>query len=416
MSFRSVVENPQTRKLLPLAIQASTRLGAAFLTVKVITAFLAPAQFVIYGQLQTLMQVCSAVSTSIASTKFSALIARAGNPHERAKIADTAIFLIAAVTILLLCLTLLFKDQVQKFISVEGHGLEVIIQPVGAFAIAYTALLQAYFTGLGDAVRFGRNSVASILLVTITTIALTSIFGFGGALFSITASPILACAAIALLDNPLKQPKVENVDFATGKEITGFTLASILSLVGYYCAQLFIRGEYANSVSAHQAGLLTAAIRISDVYMGVLAVLYANILTKHFGKVAFPDRAKQIGKIYLAFGVIGFSAFSLLAITRNFWVPLLLSSQYIEASDHMLMQLCGDFLKCMYWIPLYYVISKHSSLTYFVFEVSGLLIYTLLATLNPFESERFAPQIAQIVEYFVLILAVNALVIVKKHE
>jgi O-antigen/teichoic acid export membrane protein len=404
------------RKFLPLAAQACTRLGASFATVKIITAFLAPSQFIVYGQLQTLMQVFSAISTSIASAKFSALIAKSDSERDRTIVADTAIFLVVALVAGSLAVSLLFNGKIQQFISVQGQSFQVLLLPLGAFAIAYTTLIQAYFTGLGDTARFSRNSVTSIVLVTVSTIVLTLFFGYRGAMFSIGVSPIVAGAIVVMSDNPFKRPRLRNVHLATGFEISGFTAASIITLVGYYCAQLFVRSQYTQDVSAHQAGLLNAASRISDVYMGVLAVGYANVFTKAFGQIKHEERIRLIGRFYLILGGIGIPAFLILVLTRSVWIPAVLSHQYAEASDHMAMQLCGDALKCLYWIPLYYVISRCSSLIYFALELSGLLIYVLGAVLNPFESARFSPQIAQIMEYSVLFCAVNAVVLFKKHE
>jgi O-antigen/teichoic acid export membrane protein len=416
MLFKSVLGREQVKKFLPLAAQAGTRLGASFVTVKVITAFLAPAQFIVYGQLQTLMQVYSAIATSVASTKFSALIAKSDSEHDKSRIVDTAVYLILALAAVLLGVALVFNQQIQAFISVEGRNLEVMALPIGAFAVAYSTLLQAYFTGVGDAYRFSRNSVVSILFVTASTIGMTAGFGFLGALFSVGVAPIIACAVVTLMDNPFKKPSFRNVDLATGGKITGFTVASIVTLVGYYCAQLYVRAHYAQEVSAHQAGLLNATSRISDVYMGVLAVGYANVLTKAFGSIQHAERLRHIGRSYLVFGLVGLPGFLLLALSGEVWVPLVLSHQYWEASDHMAMQMGGDALKCLYWISLYYVISKHSSFVYFALEFGGLAIYVLAAIYNPFGSAKFSPQIAQIIEYSVLLVAVNAVVVLNRHE
>ena len=235
-------------------------------------------------------------------------------------------------------------------------------------------------------------------------------------MLSVGLSPIIACLLIASIEAYRRIPGIKNIQLSSAIEITGFTVSSILTLVGYYFAQIYVRSQYSQVVSPHDAGLLTASSRISDVYMGVLAVFFANILTKMYAKTTHNERLRVISRMYIYFIIFVVPGFIFLASTTSFWVPLLLSDGYLEAHGHMSMQLGADLLKCLYWIAIYYVISKHATIIYFYIEIIGLAIYVLTAVWNPFNSAKFAPQTAQIVEFGVLLLLANIIIVCKKNN
>lgn len=416
MTLKNLIQRGKSRTFATLVIQAIVRLGSSVATVKILTIFLLPSQLIIYGQIQTLMQLYSAFTTSIASTKLSALIAGKENSNDKNKIFDTALFLISILFLILLGATTLFGGRIAAYIAADGRGLEISILPLAAFAVAYCALIQAYFTGIGDIHRFSRNSIITILAVSVSTLVLTVIYGAPGAMLSIGISPIFACVLIILIESPMRKPEIANIHISSAVEVTGFTVSSILTLVGYYFAQLYVRSQYSQIVSPHEAGLLTAANRISDVYMGVLAVFYANILTRIYAKTLHKDRLRSIYKVYGIFIISILPGFIILATTTSYWIPILLSDKYSEAQGHMSMQMIGDVLKCLYWIALYYVISKLRTFIFFWIEFSGLIIYVIAAILNPFSSEKFSPQIAQIIEYSILLFIVNIIVFCKNKN
>lgn len=396
--------------------QAVIRLGSSLAVVKILTVFLVPSQFIIYGQIQTLMQLYSAFATSIASMKFSALIAAKETEKERDRIFDTAVFLIFLLSIILFLVTVFFRAQIEKYIAVSGRGLEIAMLPLGAFAIAYCTLIQAYFTGVGDIRRFGRNSIAVVLIISASTVIFTALYGEDGAMLSVGVSPVVACVLIGGIEVCKRIPRIKNVQLSSALEIAGFTVSSILTLVGYYFAQLYVRSLYSQVVSPHEAGLLTASSRISEVYMGVLAVFFANLLTKAYAKTVHIERFKIIRRSYFLFIIFVVPGFLFLASTTSLWVPLLLSDRYVEAHGHMSMQLGADMLKCLYWISIYYVISKFSTAIYFCLELFGLVIYVLTAVWNPFDSAKYAPQTAQMIEFAILLLLVNVIITYKKNN
>lgn len=401
-------------KLLLLGGQAAARLAGSLVTVKILAFQLVPAQFMIYSQLQTLMQLYSGVSTSIGSTKLSALIAQRANHAEKKALVDTAIGLILIVATLLLLITVVFSRAITHYVGLDTYSLPIYLLPLGALAVAYVGLIQAFFTGVGEIHRFSKNSMCAMAIVTIVTVALSYAYGLTGALFSVGFAPMVACIFIGIFDNPLSRPSTSAIRIRSGIEIGGFATASIIISVGYYASQLYIRSKYAQEVSSHEAGLLVAATRISDVYMGVVAVFFANLLTRTYASTQHAARVQVILRSYgLLVGTL-LPAVILAALTSHIWMPALLSKQYFESAPHMRMQMAADMLKCMYWVGLYYVISKHSVRTYFSIEMAGLVIFLVAAITNPFQSSRFAPQIAQILEYGTLLIVVNAIVIAKK--
>ncbi|HEU4819223.1 hypothetical protein [Janthinobacterium sp.] len=416
MSLSKIFRRDLFRTLATLVIQAVVRLGSSLAVVKILTVFLLPSQFIIYGQIQTLMQLYSAFATSIASTKFSALIAAKETEKERDQIFDTAVFLVGSLSIILFLVTVLFRSQIEAYIAVSGRGLEITLLPFGAFAVAYCTLIQAYFTGIGSIRRFSRNSIIVVLVISSSTVILAALYGENGAMLSVGVSPIIACILIGGIEAYKKIPNIKNIQLSSALEITGFTVSSILTLVGYYFAQLYVRSLYSQVISPHEAGLLMASSRIADVYMGVLAVFFANILTKEYAKTVHNERLKVIGRSYFLFVIFFVPGFLFLASTTSFWLPLLLSDQYFDAHGHMSMQLGADLLKCLYWISIYYVISRLSTGIYFFLELFGLAIYVLTAIWNPFDSVKYSPQLAQMVEYGVLLLLVNVIIIYKKNN
>ncbi|MCS0611378.1 oligosaccharide flippase family protein [Massilia kyonggiensis] len=401
---------------LPLAIQALVRLGSSFLTVKFVTICLAPSQFIVYGQIQTLMQIYSAFTASVGSTKLAAVVARKDRQEEKSEVLDTSIFLVVGLAFILFVGTAIFNESIQRYIGIFDSASAVLLLPLGALAVAYTAIVQAYYTGSGDAYRFSKSSILSVSIIGLSTVAMTAYFGQAGALLSIGISPIVAAVVIGVFDKALKLPRPGNVRLKMGLELSGFTISSIISLVGYYFAQLYIRSNYVQEVSAHEAGLLVAAARISDVYMGIVSVFCANFLTKAYASVKHSQRTLSLVRFYLYFSLICLPAFLVLAIWADVLIPIILSRKYVEAVGHLKMQICGDILKCFYWISIYYVIGRFSTKTYFSIEIFGLAIYLLMAVVNPFNSIRYAPQVAQIVEYAVLIMTVNLTIALKKND
>lgn len=108
MALSKIFRRVSSLAVVTLIAQAFVRLGSSLAVVKILTIFLLPSQFIIYGQIQTLMQLYSAFTTSIASTKFSALIAGKENEQDRNRIFDTAVFLIIALSLILFLVTVFF--------------------------------------------------------------------------------------------------------------------------------------------------------------------------------------------------------------------------------------------------------------------------------------------------------------------
>jgi O-antigen/teichoic acid export membrane protein len=407
--------NATLLKLLSLGGQAAARIAGSLATVKILAFQLVPAQFVIYGQLQTLMQMYSGISSSIGSAKLSALIAKGEDYRDKGALIDTAVGLVIVVTTVLSFITIVFSTSIAHYLGFETHTLPIYLLPIGAFAVAYVGIVQAFFTGTGEIHRFSKNSMVAMMIVTVVTVILSYFFGLAGALLSISCAPIAACIFVCIFDNPLSRPKISRFHVRSGMELGGFATASIIIAVGYYASQIYIRSEYARQISSHEAGLLVAASRISDVYMGIIAVFFSNLLTRTYAGIKQEERIAVIARVYSIVAGILVPGAVCAALTSHFWMPALLSAQYLESAPHMRMQMLADTLKCVYWVGLYYVISKHRVRTYFLIEFAGLIIFLVAAISNPFHSPRFAPQIAQILEYGILIVAVNAVVIAKKR-
>lgn len=414
LSYRIKCNNAMALKLLSLGGQAVARLAGSLMTVKVLAFQLAPAQFVIYSQLQTFMQLYSGVTSSIGSAKLSALIARQDSRSEKNSLIDTAIWLVLMTSLVLLLLTFAFSASIAHYVGIQPHSLPIYFLPLGALAVAYVGLIQAFFTGIGEIHRFSRNSMCAMAIVTTVTVLLSYLFGLTGALLSISFAPIAAGILVGIFDNPLSRPKASGIRVKSGLEIGGFATASIIIAVGYYASQIYVRSDYASRNSLHEAGLLVASSRISDVYMGVIAVFFSNLLTRTYATTQHDKRVKVILRSYSVLGGTLIPGALIAALSAHIWMSMLLSQQYLESAPHMRMQLFADILKCMYWVGLYYVISKQSVRTYFLIEATGLLIFLGAALTDPFHCSRFAPQIAQILEYGILFVVVNLFAFTKK--
>jgi len=400
-----------------LSASTALKLTLSAITFKILGNLLSPTQYYIFGQAQNLFQIFSAATAAIASAKFSSRISSLKEPSPQNSLIISAQRIIILIFAIQVFSVHLLHDWIIKISGISQDSWVIYTIPFAALFSGLTSLSLSVLTGQGRIIDHSKYTMGIAFTSLLTTSILSILFGLKGALISIAITTFFSCIfgvlnfkikliALNKRQNPIKI-----------SEELSFSIFALIIGISYYATHLYIKTNYVNHVGYNEAGLYTAASRISELYMGLAATIFASKLIPRYSKIPNSKSISEIISVNVKAGPVLIPAFALLFLFSEELIGTLFSESYSAAGKHLQIIIIADVIKCVYWTIIYFIIKSRPSSTYFYIEAIGIIIFLSVATLNLFSASTFIPQSGMLSQnIFMLMTAIGVVAYNAKRE
>lgn len=391
-----------------LSASTALKLTLSALTFKILGHLLSPTQYYVFGQVQNLFQILSAATAAIASAKFSSRISSLKEPSSQTAIIISAQHIIILIFAIQVFAVHLLHDWIIKISGISQDSWVIYTIPFAALFSGLTSLSLSILTGQGRIIDHSKYTMAIAFTSLLTTSILSVLFGLKGALISITITTFFSFIFGAInFKIKLIAPNKRQKRIKISDELN-FSIFALIIGISYYTTHLYIKTNYVSHVGYNEAGLYTAASRISELYMGLASTIFASKLIPRYSKVANSKSISEIISVNIKAGPILIPAFALLFFFSEKLIGTIFSESYSAAGKHLQIIILSDVIKCIYWTIIYFIIKSRPSSTYFYIEAIGVIIFFSVATTNFFSASKFIPQSGMLSQnIFMLIAAIG---------
>lgn len=384
-----------------LIIAALVRLVVGILSFKFIASLLGPSNFYFISQFQTLIQIFSSLTSSMGSARFSSIVASAENKSQVISIAYTSVFFIFFMGFLVF---IFFHELIIRIANLTFISWTVYLVPVVGLFAGLHAIHQAVSLGLSNRINYAVSNISVSLINGMLLAFSTYFFGLSGAFSSMLFSlPFTYFLLIYIKEYKIiKIVRLKASDFLNAGG--GFAVFSLITGMTSYLTHFLVRADYLSRTSVDEAGLYSAASRISEIYMGIAAVLFSIHLIPAYSSVGKSMAVLQVRKFLIKYVPLLLVIFLIIYFSSDFVVNVLIGPNYRGAIGHLTALCLPDFIKCVYWIFAYYIIRCGKNKTFFVVEMVSILIFYFISTLNFFNVSKYVPQSGILAQNIFLII------------
>jgi PST family polysaccharide transporter len=370
------------------SVGISVKIFSMLILNKVLAVYVGPSGYVAIGQLQNVMQLFGAFSTTSLHSgvvKYTAEYSSKNNFNGMISIWRAVNYFSILTSIVFLLLILFFGDR----LTIKMFGHADFSQPLLIFAITFVLMslnnqLLAILNGRREVVRLAiANAIGSVISLIFTFFLVTG-WGLSGALVAVASYQGVWLVGTLFLCSKRRWFKLSNF---FGK----FSLEPLRKLSGYFamalvtaCAvpvmQILIRGEIIGNYSLTSAGHWEAMLRLSAVYglffSSVLGVYFlpkfTTINTSRALIVEILNGYKLIIPIITGF-------FFCVFLLRQKIVFIAYSDAFLPLVEMFFWVLVGDFFKICSWLLSYVLVAKSLSKLFIISEIMFTGIFVALS-------------------------------------
>lgn len=364
--------------------QSIIRLFCSVISLKVISYFSGPAGLLMYGQLQSFMQISSTIASSATSTgvvKYTA-----SNEYNEKSIIVTAFYLALIYCVFMQFLFFAFSSVILGGIIEKKWIYVFFMIPIASFFFAITNLVLSIFNGRANYNQYFYFSIANIGAVFVSTIASVLIAKLHGVMFSIALSPMMSLVLCSFL------LKIFNVPFyipfyvpfnkfnkKLAISLSQYSIMALSSALLVYGTQIYLRHYISVNVDASSAGIWFSATKLSEVYMGIISLLFSTLIVPRYSKGKYKKEIqREVGlclKIVIPLSILMVLGVNLLA---SYAVIAIYGQPFMAAAGILKIYAVGDALKIITWTFLYVALIRKQTLIYVSCEMLGSFLYLYL--------------------------------------
>jgi O-antigen/teichoic acid export membrane protein len=395
-------------------------MASGFITVKVLAVYAGTEGMAAFGQLASAANIFMALASGAINTGVTKYIAEFSDDKIKQQVVvATAIKITVYCSVIIAVILILTADQFGNYLfkaSTYNSVLRVFGLTIGLYA--FNNLLISIINGVKAYKEYVIISIASSVLVMITTILLVYYLGTYGALLAfvtvqsgVIVVTLLVAKSLHFNFNIIKVP----LDKPMAKLLFYYSLAALTTAIMVPLSQILTRSIIIDLISVQAAGIWEGINRISSSYLMIITtsiqVYYLPRLSQITGKKHLINEIVTTSKLVLPPLLIVTLAIFLL---RDFIIALLFTEQFSSMNQLFFAQLAGDFFKIASWLVAFAMPAKAMFRQFIITEIVFSITYVVLAyvfiTLWGFESISWA----HCVNYFVYLLTV--IVILQKSE
>ncbi|HHW4413294.1 TPA: oligosaccharide flippase family protein [Citrobacter gillenii] len=362
--------------------QSLVRLFCSIVSLKVIAFYAGPAGMLMYGQLQSFMQISSTIVSSV--TSAGVVKYTASKEYSEREILTTAFYMSLVYSFLLLGV---FFIASQFFVNslIDKKWLYIFLMiPVSSFFYSITNLILSLFNGRANYTQYLYYSIFNTVLVFVATIILAFTISISGVMLSIVIAPIVAfilCMPFFNFFNINHFLSLKGFSTNLARLLSQYSLMALTSAILVYGVQIYLRHLISVEIDDSSAGVWFSATKLSEVYMGIISLLFSTLIVPRYADTV---EKKVIGKevslclkIAIPMSILMILGVYLLAPTV---INLIYGDSFSEASKILRIYAVGDALKVLTWVYLYVALTRKKTATYIVYEIFSSSLYLILCS------------------------------------
>lgn len=326
---------------------------------KAVAWYLGPSGMGVVAQGTSLMRLFQQISSMGIGSGFVKLIsqyrAEADNKNVNI-IISTVMGLFGLVGIIVVALSYQYSEGIAEYIFDDSeYRLFVIIIAAASWVFVQYNFFMQIFRAM---FRWRQHTTVAVLGYAIsifTTVALIMWFGLLGAVLSILVAQVinLLISMIVLYRDVVVPEQLKFWNYRPTKEMISIvfrfigplTVLAILPIISL----LYIRSEIIRQLGSDANGIFQVVWGISVTYMGFLAL---SLSSYGVPKVAsLLDNSEEVNKVQNHAIRLGLFLVTpiliLLAASRELWIPILYSSEFLAAGGILIWQLGADFFRIL---------------------------------------------------------------------
>lgn len=371
------------------AIFTFVKMLAGFIIGKVIAVYTGPSGIAMLGQVQSLVNIATGISTAPVSNGLVRYTAENWEQGEKscapwwtACLRITIIILAMLIPTAILCshsLSFLFFGVYQY------NWLIVFAACILPFSVA-NVLLSSIINGQQRYRQYIYLGMTSVLISTALMILLVIYFGLSGALIATALYNAIAgiimiafCASKPWLSIRYWFARVEKIHF---KSALNYTVMALVTAAAMPIALLLVRKLLIGHVGWVSAGHWQAVWKISEVYLGVITIALSTYLVP---RLSILKKSKLIRSEINNVAPFVIAATVVLAMIvyflRDLSIKILFTADFNAARDLFLYQLIGDVLRISGLLYAYPMVVQGRTKVFIGSEITFSMLFALLSYL-----------------------------------
>ncbi|WP_324730745.1 O-antigen translocase [Pseudomonas paeninsulae] len=257
----------------------------------------------------------------------------------------------------------------------------VVLLAVAQMGFAFTNTVTGVFNGLRDTKTFAKIQIVGSLLALPLAWFVVANYGIAGSAIAIVM--VIFCCVFPAIFYFKKSSFFANLSFSAinksdFKRLSSFTLMLMTSALAFPLVEIVVREFLIRNSGYAEAGIWQAALRLSGAYLSFFAVFLAY----YFMPLISAEQDKRVIQYHvfrfmlLVMGVFIFGAVTLY-VGRDFFIPLLLSKDFVVLESLIVYQLVGDFFKISAYVVGFVGVAKAATKLYVAAEIVQSVLFIL---------------------------------------
>ena len=394
-------------------ISVAIKIGVGLLSAKIISICIGPSGMAIVGNFRNFFTSVETISTLGFQNGIVKYIAENKNNNLELKkyLSTTAITVFAATMIM--CCTLFFLATVWSSTLFENNETYANVFQITAILLPCYIAATIFLLIINGLDRYRLVVYITIfgnMLGLVVSYLMVINLGVVGALLTIVVTQTLQFFVlfyyVNLEINIFKSIKFQYFDWQIIKNLSSFSIMTIVSAVFVPMVFLSIRQQIISTINIESAGYWTTIDLISSYYFLFVSTI---ISVFYFPKLSIAKPGLETKLLFVQFYKTTIPIFGmglvLLFFIKSFVIKLLFTPDFLPVQNLFFFQLLGDFFKALSLILAYNLIAKKHVFWFLTFEIISVSImyFSSLFFLQKFKIEGIV--MAHFLTYFTYFLA-----------
>lgn len=303
-----------------------------------------------------------------------------------------------------------FSGSISFFIFGSlDYYLVIVCLALAQIGFAFSNLVIGVINGLRETKTYAKLQITGNLISLPLAYIFIINYGFTGAAFGIVA--IYLMYSIPAFYYFYKSPfygrvfkyKPAAINY---KKLSLFTAMLVSSAVAFPVVEIFIREYLIDASGYKEAGLWQGAIKLSSAYLGFFGVFLAYYFMP---LISATENKSDITQYVVRFSSLIMGLFLIGAGTlygfRSFFIPLLLSNDFVALQDYIVFQLIGDFFRISAYVIGFVGVAKAATKIYIFAELfQSVCFFSLAFFLSKYYSQLEGVFIGYMLTYILYFL------------
>lgn len=357
------------------------RLVIALFIQRLIASMLGASGVAIIGQLQSLTQLMTSVTSFGVFNGVVKYVAEFKDDKEQLqKLFSTTFVFTSSISVLSSICFLIFSTQISEYLfDSEDFAYLIKIVAVVIPFISINRIFNGVINGLSEYKKFAKIELIAYLLSSALTVIFLLQFHLDGVLISLAFTPIIQLGVLlSIFYKTLKeyvQFRKLKFKLPMSKELLAFTLMSFFSTVLSSFIEIDVRSMITDKITLDDAGIWTGMTNISKNYMvfsnSILTLYVLPKFASIYNRTEFFKELLSIYKTLLPLFGVGM----LLVYLFRDYVILLIYPEFYEMAPLFKWQLIGDFVRLASIVLSYQLVAKRMVKSFIFTELLSLGLF-----------------------------------------